>query len=79
MAVGYGTLDTINTIEQGLDFIMGHFAGEEPVWPRTIHTKTLSNTVYNREEVLARFKQSNLLYCRINAYPDYTGFKGINR
>jgi hypothetical protein len=31
------------------------------------------------QEALARFKQSNLLDCRINAYPDYTEFKGINR
>jgi hypothetical protein len=27
------------SIEQGLDFIISHF--EEPVWPRTIFTKTL--------------------------------------
>jgi hypothetical protein len=62
-----------------LDFILSHF--EEPIWPRAIFTKTLGKqyTVYNREEALARFKQSNLLDCRINAYPDYTEFKGINR
>jgi Primase X len=51
------------------------------IWPRTIFTKTLGKqiTVYSKEEVLARFKHSNLLDCRINAYPDYTEFKGINR
>jgi hypothetical protein len=27
------------TIEEGLDFILSHF--EEPIWPRTIFTKTL--------------------------------------
>src|SRR5215217_5966708 len=50
-------------------------------WPRAIFTKTLGKqiTVYSREEVIARFKQSNLLDCRVNAYPDYTEFKGINR
>jgi Primase X len=71
-------LNTIK-IEQGLDFILGHF--EEPVWPRTIFTKTLGRqyTVYSMEEALARFKQSNLLDCRINAYPVYTEFKGVNR
>jgi hypothetical protein len=75
MALDYGTIK----IEDGLDFILSHF--EEPVWPRTIFTKTLGKqyTVYGREEALARFKQSNLLDCRINAYPDYTEFKGINR
>jgi hypothetical protein len=49
------------SIEQRLDFILSHF--EEPVFSRTIFTKTLGKqyTVYNREEVLARFKQSNLI------------------
>jgi Primase X len=73
MALDYGT------IEEGLDFILSHF--EEPIWPRTIFTKTLGKqyTAYSRQEAIARFKQSNLLDCRINAYPDYTEFKGINR
>jgi hypothetical protein len=66
-------------IEQGLDFILSHF--EEPVWPRTIFTKILGKqyTVYSKQEALARFKQSNLLDCRINAYPDYIAYSGINR
>ncbi len=29
--------------------------------------------VYNKQEAVARFKQSNLLDCRINAYPYYVG------
>jgi Primase X len=67
------------SIGEGLDFILSHFG--EPVWPRTIFTKILGKqyTVYSTEEAIARFKQSSLLDCRINAYPDYTGFKGINR
>jgi hypothetical protein len=67
------------SIEEGLDFILGHF--EEPIWPRTIFTKTLGKqyTVYNKEKALARFKQSNLMDCRINAYPDYISYHGINR
>jgi len=75
MALDYNT----TAIEQGLDFILGHF--KEPIWPRTIFTKTLGRqiTVYSKEETIARFKQSNLLDCRINADPDYTEFKGINR
>jgi hypothetical protein len=78
MALGYGTLDTIK-IQEGLDFILSHF--EEPVWPRAIFTKTLGKqyVVYGKQEAIARFKQSNLLDCRINAYPYYTEFKGINR
>src|SRR5919197_874218 len=67
------------SIEEGLEFIVSHF--EEPIWPRAIFTKTLrrQHTVYSKEEALARFRQSNLLDCRINAYPEYTEFKGINR
>jgi hypothetical protein len=67
------------SIEQGLDFILSHFG--EPIWPRTIFTKTLGRqyVVYSRQEALARFKQSNLLDCRINAYANYTAYNGINR
>jgi hypothetical protein len=67
------------SIEEGLNFLTHHFEGT--VWPRTIFTKILGKqyTVYSKEEALARFKQSNLLDCRINAYPDHTEFKGINR
>ena len=67
------------SIEEGVDFILSHLG--EPVWPRTTFTKTLGKqyTVYSREEALARFKQSNLLDCRINAYSDYIPYRGINR
>jgi Primase X len=66
-------------VAEGLDFILSHF--EEPMWPRTIFTYTLGRqlVVYSKQEALARFKQTNLLDCRINAYPDYTGFENINR
>jgi Primase X len=69
----------LTSIEQGFDFILSHF--EEPVWPRTIFTKTLGKqyTVCAKDIALARFKQSNLLDCRINAYPDYIPYRGINR
>ena len=66
------------TIEEGIDFILSHF--EEPIWPRTIFTpKEKQVLVYDKEDALARFKKANLLDCRINAYPDYTEFGGINR
>jgi Primase X len=69
-----------NNVANGLDFLLGHF--EVPAWPRTISTKLTEGRqipVYNKEEALARFKQANLLDCRINAYPAYTGFRRINR
>ena len=69
-----------NYIAEGLEFILSHF--EEPIWPRTISTHTTEGRqilAYNKVEAIARYKQANLLDCRINAYPDYTEYGGINR
>jgi hypothetical protein len=66
------------TVEEGFDFVLSHF--EEPNWPRTIFTpKDKQVLVYDKQGALARFKRASLLDCRINAYPDYTGFGGMNR
>jgi hypothetical protein len=68
------------TIEEGIDFILVHF--EEPIWPRTVSSHTTEGgqiLVYSKAEAITRFKQADLLDCRINAYPDYTGFGRINR
>jgi hypothetical protein len=75
-------IDREPVIEVGLDFILGHFPTEEPLWPRTISTHTTERRqipVCNKEEVLARFKQANFLDSRISAYPDYTQWHGVNR
>jgi hypothetical protein len=67
-------------IEEGLNFILGHF--EMPLFPRKISTNATKNSqilVFNKEEVLARFQAASFLDCKINAYPDYTGWKSINR
>jgi hypothetical protein len=55
---------------------------EGNIWPRTISTRSTENrqlVVYSREEVHARFVQSNFLDCKINAYPNYVEWKGLNR
>jgi hypothetical protein len=60
--------------------MLSHF--DEPIWPRTISTHTTEGRqilVYSKEEAVARYKQASLLDCRINAYPDYTEYRGINR
>jgi hypothetical protein len=57
-------------VQEGLDFIINHL--HNPLWPRTISTKTTENRqvlVRSREEALARFEQANLLDCKISAYP----------
>jgi hypothetical protein len=67
------------SIEQGLDFILSHF--QEPIFPRKIMTKKLGYQVevFNKEEALEYFKSSNYEDCRINAYPPFTEYQGINR
>jgi hypothetical protein len=66
-------------VEDGLDFILSHF--QEPMFPRKIMTKDLGYQVevFNREEALEYFKSSNYKDCRINAYPSFTEYQGINR
>ena len=69
----------ISSFEDGLDYILSHF--EEPIWPRTIFTHTIGKQVlvFNKEEALAKYRHANILDCRINAYPDYIEYGGINR
>jgi Primase X len=69
----------LKKILDGLDFVLSHF--QQPIFPRKIMTKELGHQVevFNKEEVLGYFKSSNYEDCRINAYPSFTEYKGINR
>jgi hypothetical protein len=71
----------LEELESNLGFILSHF--EEPIWPRRIAVLIAGTlkvyTVYGKEEALARFKQANLLDCRISAFPDHVAFAGLNR
>jgi hypothetical protein len=51
------------------------------MFPRKIMTKQLGYQVevFNKEEALEHFKTSNYEDCRINAYPSFTEYQGINR
>jgi hypothetical protein len=75
---------TAITLEQGLDYILRYFEGQNQIWPRTISTKTTKGgqvLVSSKEEDLARFKQANWLDCRISAYPppsEVSSFVGVN-
>jgi hypothetical protein len=66
-------------VQDGLDFMLKHF--QEPLFPRKIMTKRLGYQVevFNKEEALENFKDSNYEDCRINAYPSFTEYHGINR
>ena len=67
-------------VEQGLEFILTHF--KSPNFPRTISTYSTRNAqirMFDKQPTLENFKTASYLDCRINAYPDYTSFKDINR
>ena len=66
-------------VKEGLEFVLAHF--QEPLFPRKIMTKTLGYTVdvYNRQQAITIFEQSNFVDCRINAYRSYTDYHGVNR
>jgi hypothetical protein len=66
-------------IEHNLSFMLSHF--QEPLFPRNIMTKALGyqKEVFSLNEVLEYFKASNYEDCRINAYPSFTKYDGINR
>ena len=69
--------------EEGFKFILSHFEHHIQIWPRTISTALTDNKqmpIYHDERyALAKFKQSNLVDCRISGYPLYTEYKGIVR
>jgi hypothetical protein len=59
-------------LSTGLNYILGHFQFQEPIFPRSISTKTTEGRqfmVFSRQEALARFAQANSKDCRISAYP----------
>ena len=66
-------------VQDGLDFILNHF--QESIFPRKIMTKKLGYQVevFNKQEALKHFNNSNYEDCRINAYPSFTEYQGINR
>src|SRR5215831_4824215 len=65
-------ISTSVPIESGLDFILSHL--EKPYFPRRISTYLTEKNgpwqvlVNSRDEALAKFKESDLLNCRISAY-----------
>jgi hypothetical protein len=66
-------------VEKGLDFILNHL--QEPLFPRKVMTKDIGYQLeaFNKEEALRYYKSSDYKDCRINAYPPYTEYHGINR
>ena len=72
-----------NEVEAGLDYLLGLFkAADQLFWSRTITTKSTGGrqqVVESRNQALAYFKASGYRDCRINCYPKYTEYQGIQR
>ena len=66
---------------ENIDFILSHFQNQLQQFPRKM--LTLKNnwqfTVTSRDEIFRKCEQSNFMDCSINAYPEYTNYKGIIR
>jgi non-catalytic primase subunit PriX-like protein len=59
---------------------LNHFP--EPIFPRTISTfksKGKQFEVFQKEDIIKAYQESDYIDCRINAYPSYTSYKGIQR
>jgi hypothetical protein len=69
-----------NEVETGLDFILDHF-NQDRLFPRKIMTQKLGYQieVFSVNETLYYFQQSDFIDCRINAFPSYTEYKGLQR
>jgi hypothetical protein len=65
---------------QGFQFILDHFT-QDRLFPRTIMTKKLGyqKEVFSKEEAMKFFEESGFIDCRINAFPSFTEYKGIQR
>jgi hypothetical protein len=66
------------SIKENLDFILIHL--NTPMFPRNIMTKALGHQkeILDADEALTYFKSSDYQDCRINAYPAFTDYQGIN-
>ena len=71
---------TIIDFHQGFQFILNHFTPDR-LFPRTIMTKKLGyqKEVFSKEEAMKFFEESDFIDCRINAFPSFTDYKGIQR
>ena len=76
----YSSSTTKPEIQNHFEFILVHL-NQDKLFPRTIMTQRLGyqKEVYSKEEALEYFSQSKFLDCRINSFPSYTEYKGVQR
>jgi len=67
-------------IEYELDFL-SHF-NQDKLFPRTVQTKKSEGRqieIFSKQEALYYYEESSFIDCRINAFPSYTEYKGVQR
>jgi hypothetical protein len=68
-------------VENGLDFLLSHF-NQDRLFPRKIQTQNSKGKqieVFSKEQAMKYFEQSDFIDCKINAFPIFTNYKGIQR
>jgi hypothetical protein len=67
-------------IQENTDFILSHFESKL-LFPRKMMTNKFNYqfTVYSKDQIIQKCIESDFIDCRINAYPEYTEYKGIVR
>lgn len=60
-------------IKENIYFLLSHF-DDESLFPRKMMTRKINYqfTVYSKEEIVLKCTESDLVDCRINAYPQFT-------
>jgi len=68
------------SIEDNIDFILSHFKDQLQLYPRKIMVSDFGKfSISNKIDLLSTYKRSNFIDCKINAYPEFVQYKGINR
>ncbi len=67
-------------VDENLSDMISMLTGTLPFFPVKIMTKLTKGQVEvnSKEEILTSFRNSSYLDCRLNAYPTYTGYNGLN-
>lgn len=70
------------SIEEGINFLLGHFQGDNSLWPRWCATKDYwpckerskpnrSEPEYSIKDIISKFYDAKLQDCRLSPFPDF--------
>lgn len=68
------------SIKENINFILSHFKDQKHLFPRNIMVSNTGQFIVNDiNEVFEMFEKAEFIDCKINAYPNFLQYKGINR